>query len=444
MSPLNDEETLAAVLEYVGPCEHLYVAWVCREWRADYYKQYPKNAGKTSIAAVCGSPARIKLACEIRQGFKALWAQLDVRIQTLAGRLASQETLTTALESGLTLGEFVTHGSAIAGDYRKSLWLLQRVKRQMTDALCCNAATGGSVELMQYLRDEGCSVISTTVMKAAAAAGQLKMVQYLQSIGGELAETVMDAAARGAHMHVLTWLRERECPYNLTTLWLVAHKVSKAELLYWLLDEFGAAIAQNYGTDLLLQCAVNCKELPAFQRVAYLTGELAGWRWTDIFSHAIEQGSHDILEWIWNNHASSIQLIQYLYGSAFPQNLERQPKKATVDVLRMIRWLHEVVQCPWDPFRLACTALYHAQIEVLEYLLQQGEVFTSEELTQLLKNAGDGDLNQSNNLAQQECCKRLRQLGAEWPDLFFYANPWNKAMIAWARSEGMPVEYGQD
>ena len=297
-SPLNDEETVQAVLKCIGPCEHLYVAWVCREWRAEYSKQYPKNAGKTSIAAVCRSPSRIKLACEIKRGLRKLWEQSDGKIQTLAGRLASQETLTAALESGLALSKYVTHGSALAGDYRKTLWLTQRAKRKMTDALCCDAATGGSVELMQYLKGKGDFNATDSVMKAAAAAGQLKMVQYLRSIGGQLSGAVMYAAAQGAHMHVLKWLRDANCPCYLSSLYGVVGRRYQADVLYWILDEFDAVIAQSDGTEPLLKCAVNCKDLPAFQRVVNLGGSINARCWTSIFSYAIKQGNYDILKWI--------------------------------------------------------------------------------------------------------------------------------------------------
>ena len=435
-----DEKTLELLLHFAGQDQHLYIASVCRDWRIAYKKDCdPGHETETSIAAACGSLARFELACEYKDGFRSLWR--SSLAQKVAGYYASQETLERALETGLPLGGHAACGAAAAGDFFKTQWLVRRMKHKLQNDICCDAAEGGSLELVIWLKGMGYDVATDAAMKAAASAGQLKMVLHLRSegvsFGAHLLEpaaeggaldmvqylvldaslplnsSVIEAAAKGGQLHVVRWLRANDCPCRLNELCAIAGTGDYPDLLYWILDEFAEAIRDSTDDLDLMTAAVWHNEVPAFERLVKLLGEPD---YSVYFEWGIAYRSYDLLEWILENHPDDVALTPQLYVEAFYREPgSEESVKARPQVLRMIRWLHEEMNCPWDAWSLAQHAARVYWRELLQYLHRQGERFSTEQFTELLMSAGAKSSNEEIRAGRLACFKWLRQKKAAWP-----------------------------
>ena len=115
--------------------------------------------------------------------------------------------------------------------------------------------------------------------------------------------------------------------------------------------------------------------------------------------------------------------------------------------LETLKWLHEQVHCPWDAFEVAFASLEICvkdpteRARVLEYLYEQGESFTDEQLTELLKRS----VVDVESEAELFAAKWLRARGAPWPEVLWCGmaeeSPdeqvdWPEAAVIWCRAEG--------
>jgi hypothetical protein len=93
-----------------------------------------------------------------------------------------------------------------------------------------------------------------------------------------------------------------------------------------------------------------------------------------------------------------------------------------------LRWLRQR-GCPWRANNIHATAAQGGSVEAFVFLQQQGIVFTSRVLRQVLRIAGA-----CNKLA---AAKWLRQQGAQWPAaLRWTGKVWPDDALEWARAEG--------
>ena len=113
--------------------------------------------------------------------------------------------------------------------------------------------------------------------------------------------------------------------------------------------------------------------------------------------------------------------------------------------LETLEWQREQAHCPWDAYAIAqVTVKYPKSDEVLQYLYDQGESFTDEQLTELLMCSVSYVGTDAKLLV---CAKWLRAHGAPWPEVLecvsqqnhgaeLSTKDWPKAAVLWCRSEG--------
>jgi hypothetical protein len=119
-------------------------------------------------------------------------------------------------------------------------------------------------------------------------------------------------------------------------------------------------------------------------------------------------------------------MCEYLHAEECPWSVQTCSSAAFRGHVLTLRWLHEN-GCPWSAACTSEAAAAGGRLDVIEYVLQQGTVFTPAFLEHLLNIAGA-----HNKLAAAQW---FRQQGAEWPAwLLYLIRPWTGETLAWARA----------
>jgi len=135
--------------------------------------------------------------------------------------------------------------AAAHGNLEVLKWLMSTdyIDRNMghLGALCADAAGGGYVEVLMYLREQSCPWGERCFLEAAAG-GQLETLKWLRANGCPSGDAdpgfegntrIAGPAAQHGHLEVLTWLQENG--YELDE-WACAYaaKGNQLETLQWL------------------------------------------------------------------------------------------------------------------------------------------------------------------------------------------------------------------
>ena len=83
--------------------------------------------------------------------------------------------------------------------------------------LCVAAARSGHLEVLQWLRTNGCPWDSYTCMRAAQG-GHLEVLQWARTNGCPWDELACMFAALGGHLEALQWSRANGCPWDGRTI----------------------------------------------------------------------------------------------------------------------------------------------------------------------------------------------------------------------------------
>jgi len=79
---------------------------------------------------------------------------------------------------------------------------------------CEDAAEGGHFEVLKWLRSEGCPWNARACARAAEG-GHVKILKWIRSEGCPWDENTCNFAAEGGQMEVLKWLRSEGCPWSV-------------------------------------------------------------------------------------------------------------------------------------------------------------------------------------------------------------------------------------
>jgi hypothetical protein len=103
-----------------------------------------------------------------------------------------------------------------------------------------DAASSGSIEAVEWLRQEKGVVIDAGTLKAAAAAGQTALCAHLRSIGCPWSAALCDQAAMSAlcgNFDTLRWLRDNGCPWNVRHICIHAASLGDTALLDYVIEQ---------------------------------------------------------------------------------------------------------------------------------------------------------------------------------------------------------------
>jgi hypothetical protein len=101
--------------------------------------------------------------------------------------------------------------------------------------ICKIAAESGSIELLQYLKQQGC-VFDHFVMNTAARCGHTDVCQYLCAEQCPWLPRACAEAAHGGHVDTLRWLHEQGCPWYIQIVCLTAAAADHLPIIQYVLS----------------------------------------------------------------------------------------------------------------------------------------------------------------------------------------------------------------
>ena len=195
-------------LKREGNCLFIF-ARVCRGWRKAQLK--------------VGGPLRTRVESDVLlpgQAELAKWALAE-------GCPRKRQFYTTNM----------AHEAALYGHRELVQWLCGEGGFAMDEKVVMNAAGAGDLELVRWLRANGCP-LDATASAFAGMKGRLEVLQWLAAEGCPLDSRMCHHAVEGGHVEVLRWAREKGCPWTAFT------RDQAAELGYT--DDYGNLVASPW------------------------------------------------------------------------------------------------------------------------------------------------------------------------------------------------------
>jgi hypothetical protein len=242
-SPLSEPSVLRRVFAFAGRCEWLFLAAVNNLWAEEYAATFSgshlkmaqrANPRLTSFRKLFGSVSRLQLAQECGLGFNA------AQLQVAAGRYADIPTLAAAAQVFSMPWKNVILGAALIGSVSKLQWLRteQHYEIEDPDSLAMYAVAGGSVDVLNWLKEQGVSFpINTWHCAAATKQNQLQVAQFLHAEGVEWTSDCCEKAAAAGNLEALRFMHEHDCPWNRATVRTAAAENGSIEVMSYLQQE---------------------------------------------------------------------------------------------------------------------------------------------------------------------------------------------------------------
>jgi hypothetical protein len=121
---------------------------------------------------------------------------------------------------------------------------------------CSEAAKGGSVPVLMYLKEQG-HVFDEQTMTSAAGAGQLSVCQYLRTEGCPWSASACTAAAGKAKCFAtLSWLHEDGCPWDVEAVCIAAAESGSTAVIQYVWQQ-GARPTAELLAKMLVKACVN-------------------------------------------------------------------------------------------------------------------------------------------------------------------------------------------
>jgi hypothetical protein len=315
------------------------------------------------------------------------WQTYRAKTTLCSAAMAAPKTIRMAFECGLSLQADDEDLQLIAGLHAsvETLKAVQEMGMQLSDIVVKAAARSGRLDILQHLLLEGLCAPPAGLSLWAAHSGSISMLKWLKAQSWcNFNFQTCAGAALGGQLAALQHLRIEGCDWSEGVIACHAATSGSIELVEWLRQQPGIQI----NAEVLAWAA------GAGQTAMCAHLRSAGCDWdTAACTQALEAGHYD-----------------------------------------MLRWLREQ-GCPWSVSEICTCAASDGDVDILEYVIEQGEVLNAELLTKALNAAGAHD--------ELQAAQWLRQRGAHWPALQQYevsvylpAQEWCGDTLAWARAEG--------
>jgi hypothetical protein len=274
----------------------------------------------------------------------------------------------------------------------------------------------------------------------------IETLTALRELGMLLSKTLVEAVAFSGRLHILQHLlSEPHCPHP-DTLSYYAARCGSISMLIWL--------RPNRWCRYDAYTCEGAAEGGQLAALKHLRSAGCDWYAHSTAHSAAVSGSIELLEWLrpqqgiqitaltlaWAADFGQTAMCEHLLSTGCERDADACCYAAKNGRLETLRWLRGS-GCPWIVSDVCDGAAQFGSTDILDYVVEQGEVLEAELLTKALNSAGTND--------QLQAAQWLRQRGAEWPDVLGHDEDeqWSDAMIAWAREQGCtsplppPFEY---
>jgi hypothetical protein len=236
----------------------------------------------------------------------------------------------------------------------------------------------------------------------------LEMLAVLRELGMPLSDTVVNAVALSGRLSILQHLvEEQQCPIP-DAISCYAARSGSVSMLKWLTAES----LSEFGCDTCFGAAEG-GHLAALQ---HLCSE--GCQRDDVFlaSFAAKSGSIEVVEWLrlhqdlgtsavslsWAAGAGQTAMCEHLRTSGCAWDADACNHAAEGGHLGTLRWLRDN-DCPWDVSEVCAKAACGGHTDILDYVIEHGEVLGAELLTKALNSAGACNKLQAAQWLRQWC-----------------------------------------
>eukprot|EP00953_Heterococcus_sp_UTEX-ZZ885_P024684 13486-Heterococcus_DN1.PRE.1 len=142
------------------------------------------------------------------------------------------------------------------------LQLLRKHGWSWYDDMCGEAAKGGSVPMLMYLKEQG-HIFDEQTMTSAARARHLSVCQHLRKEGCPWSASACTAAANRAECFAtLRWLLESGCPWDVEAVSVAAAESGSTDVIQYVWQQ-GARPSAALLTKMLVKACVNDQFLTA-------------------------------------------------------------------------------------------------------------------------------------------------------------------------------------
>lgn len=224
------DDVLSHVLSYtyIEPKMYRFIAGVSRQWKQQHRLTYgPETI--TSLAAATSSLSTILVyAREVRAPITTYRAALHYKKIGENGDLAMVQWLYA--RNILSLSTSLMAGAAYGGHLDLMKWL--RANGCPWDFyICACAAQEGHLNVLKWARANGCDWDGTTCSYAAAS-GHLDILKWAKANGCNWDEDTCSYAAQEGQLGILKWARANDCPWDRRTCSRAAER-GHLEVIQW-------------------------------------------------------------------------------------------------------------------------------------------------------------------------------------------------------------------
>ena len=291
----------------------------------------------------------------------------------------------------------------------------------MTHIVMLSAATGNHIALVQYL-------------SSINAPWHDDLPQYLSSINAPYHDDLPQAVSERGLFDMLKHVLDSGCPIRSAdgqsadagVLAYHAARGSHVTILEWLITEHGVNLSETRA----LAGASRGGHLSLMDRLMDQHGcEVTVKVCEDAVRHGNKTG---------NLQAAECLLQRGLFirrPTLYVTALGRCHVTGAAYRYKVVRWLREVADCPWDAADVAEVCISNRQLDCLQYVHQHAGPFSAEQLTQQLDAAGSASCDRE----RMEVAQWLLSQGAAWPTQI--SARWSLPAKAWARTAGYTGDF---
>jgi hypothetical protein len=113
-------------------------------------------------------------------------------------------------------------------------WALAGLQPHDVPEISCDAASSGSIPVLEWLVDRGVPLVPRTMVKAACE-GHTETLRWLASRGVAAGTDALEGAASGGHLSALQWLVDHNCTVTASAVYEAARH-GRLAVVQWLLD----------------------------------------------------------------------------------------------------------------------------------------------------------------------------------------------------------------